>query len=150
MEANISIGDRIRSGGSCINDAGGSAIMVAEERKEPYKTPQQSDDGEVQGIDDDIANALEEEAKHNEHSKGIGNGNGNGKAEKPENEKEKRQIPTFKYSSRFRKPLHEAILLNDEPVFLMWSEENERLITVTNIEESNRILKTSRHRRISL
>ena len=96
---------------------------------------------------DELWSTLEEETKHNEWcgpNKGNGgngkSGNGNGKAESKK-DKEKPQIPIFKYSARFRKPLHEAILLNDEPVFLMWSEENERLITVTHIEENNRILR---------
>jgi hypothetical protein len=65
--------------------------------------------------------------------------NGDGKAEK-QKQKKKDRIPIFKYSARFRKLLHEAILLNGESVFITWSEENRHLNIVKKIEEPNRIL----------
>jgi hypothetical protein len=65
---------------------------------------------------------------------------GNGKAEK-QKQKKKDQIPIFKYSARFRKPLHEAVLLNGESIFITWSEENRHLKIVKKIEETNRILR---------
>jgi hypothetical protein len=66
--------------------------------------------------------------------------NGNGKGSK----KDQRQAPkhdymTFKYSSRFRGLLHEAILLNGTPVFLKY--ENGQIQVVPTIEEQDRILR---------
>ena len=53
----------------------------------------------------------------------YGNGNGNSKR----NQKtEKTQISIFKYTARFKKPLHEAILLAGyEPFLLTWNEQKQ-------------------------
>ncbi len=61
-----------------------------------------------------------------------------GKAKKKK--KEKVRIPTFKYCFRFRGKLHEAILLNDEPMFLTYSDDDGQIRAVKQIEEINRIL----------
>ena len=80
-------------------------------------------------------------------SNNNGNANGNSRKQKQQNQnqkqnqkqdKSKREYPTFKYSSRFRGLLHEAILLNGEPVFLSYSDGH--LKAVKQIEEINRIL----------
>ena len=79
-----------------------------------------------------------------------GNGNGNSRKQKQQNQnqnqnqkqkqdKAKHEYPTFKYSSRFRGLLHEATLLNGEPVFLTYSSDGH-LNVVKKIEEVNRIL----------
>src|SRR5919106_1540014 len=65
------------------------------------------------------------------------NGN-NGNGKKNQKQDKKPEFPTFKYSSRFRGALHEAVFLNDEPVFLTY--QNGQLKTVKQIEEVNRIL----------
>jgi DNA adenine methylase Dam len=77
-----------------------------------------------------------EEGRKHPHNYKFGNGNGNASKQN-----EKTQIPIFKYSARFRKSLHEAILLNDEPVFLTWSEGNRHLNSSKQIEETNRVLR---------
>jgi hypothetical protein len=46
---------------------------------------------------------------------------------------------TFKYSSRFRGTLHEAILLNGKPVFLKY--ENGQVQVVPKIDEEDRVLR---------
>jgi hypothetical protein len=51
----------------------------------------------------------------------------------------KPEYSVFKYSSRFRGSLHEAVLLRGEPVFL--THANGQLQTVKRIEEVNRILR---------
>ena len=65
--------------------------------------------------------------------------NGNGKAKKDQKQEQKHEYMTFKYSSRFRSRLHEAILLNDSPVFLTY--ENGQFTVVPKIEEQDRILR---------
>ena len=70
---------------------------------------------------------------------GNNHGRKNGKRnQKQEQESNKPEYPTFKYSARFRGALHEAILLNNEPVFLTY--KNGHLKTVNHFEEINRIL----------
>ena len=70
---------------------------------------------------------------------GNNHGRKNGKRnQKQEQESNKPEYPTFKYSSRFRGLLHEAILLNNEPAFLIYSDNHSK--TVKQIEEVNRIL----------
>lgn len=68
--------------------------------------------------------------------KKYGNGNGRSKNTKTE---QKHEYMTFKYSSRFRGTLHEAILLNGSPAFLKY--ENGRISVVPKIEEQDRILR---------
>jgi hypothetical protein len=71
-----------------------------------------------------------------------GNSSGNNKNQKyhsKKDEKLKPQHPVFKYSSRLRGLLHEAILLGSEPFFLTYS--NGHLGLVKDIEEANRILR---------
>ena len=58
---------------------------------------------------------------------------------KPEKQVPKHEYMTFKYSSRFRGTLHEAILLNGTPVFLKY--ENSQVQAVSTIEEQDRILR---------
>ena len=58
---------------------------------------------------------------------------------KPEKQVPKHEYMTFKYSSRFRGTLHEAILLNGTPVFLKY--ENSQVQAVPTIEEQDRILR---------
>lgn len=67
-------------------------------------------------------------------------GNGDGKGIKVD----QKQVPkhdymTFKYSSRFRGLLHEAILLNGSPVFLKY--ESGQITSVPTIEEQDRVLR---------
>jgi hypothetical protein len=66
-------------------------------------------------------------------------GNGNGKAKKDHKQEQKHEYMTFKYSSRFRNTLHEAILLNGSPVFIKY--ENGQISVVPAIEEQDRILR---------
>ena len=54
------------------------------------------------------------------------------------NNNKKPKYSTYKYSTRLRGKLHEAILLNGEPVFLTYSDGH--LNVVKQIEEVNRIL----------
>ena len=65
------------------------------------------------------------------------NGNGKGKKQK----EEKTQIPVFKYTARFKEPLHEAILLGNEPFFLKWNPQEQTIECVHHIEEKKRILR---------
>ncbi|MGH9988353.1 MAG: hypothetical protein ACRD8W_30835, partial [Nitrososphaeraceae archaeon] len=52
-----------------------------------------------------------------DNTKKLGNGNGKGtKKDQPT----KHDYMTFKYSSRFRSTLHEAVLLNGAPVFIKY------------------------------
>jgi hypothetical protein len=60
-------------------------------------------------------------------------GNDNGKSQKQQKQQNQKQekdkkpkskYPTFKYSARLRGKLHEAVLLNGEPVFLTYSSSN--------------------------
>jgi hypothetical protein len=67
------------------------------------------------------------------------NGNGNGRKQKQK--EEKTEIPIFKYTARFKKPLHEAILLGNEPFFLTWNQQKQTMECVRHIEESKRILR---------
>jgi hypothetical protein len=79
-----------------------------------------------------------------------GNGNGNGnernrssnRKDQHNKQEQKREYATFKYSSRFRGALHEAVLVNGEPIFLKY--ENNHLETVRRVEEINRILRPPR------
>lgn len=71
------------------------------------------------------------------HESSTGNGNGKGKKQK----EEKTQIPVFKYTARFKEPLHEAILLGNEPFFLKWNPQAEIIECVHQIEEKKRILR---------
>lgn len=68
----------------------------------------------------------------------LGNANGKGTANKKE-QKQKPEFMTFKYSSRFRGTLHEAILLNGTPVFIKY--ESGQIQVVPTIEEQDRILR---------
>lgn len=68
-----------------------------------------------------------------------GNGQGHKEGNKKQKEDKRPEHPAFKYSGRFRKPLHEAILLNDESVFLTYADSHLKI--VKQIEETNRILK---------
>jgi hypothetical protein len=67
------------------------------------------------------------------------NNNGNGKQQKQKDEKT--YIPVFKYTARFKQPLHEAILLGTEPFFLVWNEQKHEMECVHQIEEGKRILR---------
>jgi hypothetical protein len=60
---------------------------------------------------------------------------GNGKKEK-----EKPEITTFKYSTRFTGPLHEAIMLGSEPFFVSYSSVSGHFELIRKIEETNRLL----------
>jgi hypothetical protein len=81
----------------------------------------------LQGSDDD-RNGVDSEINRSNDRKDQSN--------KPE---QKREYATFKYSSRFRGALHEAILIDGEPVFVKY--ENGRLEIVRKVEEFNRILR---------
>lgn len=72
-----------------------------------------------------------------ERDSSVGNGNGKGKKQKDE----KTQIPVFKYTARFKEPLHEAILLGTEPFFLKWNPIQQTIECVHQIEEKKRILR---------
>jgi hypothetical protein len=92
-------------------------------------------------LEEDKYEALEEAFDRDleDISKKLENGNG-----KSTNKKDQKQVPkhdymTFKYSSRFRGLLHEAILLNGTPVFIKY--ENGQLSVVPTIEEQDRILR---------
>jgi hypothetical protein len=63
------------------------------------------------------------------------NNNGNSKKQK-----EKTEHSTFKYSTRFTGPLHEAIMLGSEPFFVTYSSVSGHFELVRKIEETNRIL----------
>jgi hypothetical protein len=71
---------------------------------------------------------------------GNSNGNANGHSKKQsQNRTTKHEFMTFKYSSRFRGTLHEAILLNGKPVFLKY--ENGQVQVVPKIDEEDRVLR---------
>jgi hypothetical protein len=69
-----------------------------------------------------------------------GNGNGNGKHKQEQQKEKPLEHSVFKYSSRFRGPLHESIMLGSGPFFLTYSGANGHLGLVRQIEENNRIL----------
>jgi hypothetical protein len=69
-----------------------------------------------------------------------GNGNGNGKHKQEQQKVKQLEHSVFKYSSRFRGPLHESIMLGSGPFFLTYSGANGHLGLVRQIEENNRIL----------
>jgi len=73
-------------------------------------------------------------------SSNNGNGNGRHKQKQQKEQKEKPEHSIFKYSFRFKGPLHEAIMLGSEPFFLAYSEKEGHLELVRRIEENNRIL----------
>jgi hypothetical protein len=66
-----------------------------------------------------------------------GTNDGNGRRKK---EKEKPEVATFKYSTRFTGPLHEAIMLGSEPFFVNYSTVSGHFEPVRKIEETNRVL----------
>jgi hypothetical protein len=74
--------------------------------------------------------------------KKFGNGSSKGANKKDQKQVTKHEHMTFKYSSRFRSTLHEAILLNSNPVFLKY--ENGQIQVVPIIEEQDRILRPPR------
>jgi hypothetical protein len=76
-----------------------------------------------------VIKSMQQKQHHNQ-------GHGEGQSQKQD--KSKHKYPTFKYSSRLRGVLHEAILLNDEPAFLTYSNNHSKV--VKQIEEVNRIL----------
>ncbi|MPZ05863.1 MAG: hypothetical protein GEU26_05490 [Nitrososphaeraceae archaeon] len=93
-------------------------------------------------LEEDKYEALEEvfDRDLEDSLKELGNGNGNGKfTKKAQKQAPKHDYMTFKYSSRFRGVLHEAILLNGTPVFLKY--ENGQITTVPTIEEQDRVLR---------
>src|SRR5262249_9713687 len=55
----------------------------------------------------------------------------------------KRQFTAYKYSHKGKAHLHEAIILEGQPVFLKY--ENGNLEVIEYIEERNRIIKTPSH-----
>jgi hypothetical protein len=56
-----------------------------------------------------------------------------------EKEKQKRQYTAYKYSSKSRVPLHEAVILAGKPVFLKY--ESGKIESVDDVEEDIRIIK---------
>jgi hypothetical protein len=67
---------------------------------------------------------------------------GNGKARKQDQkQQEKIQIPIFKYTARFKQPIHEAILLGNEAFFLTWNQQKQVIECIYHIEENKRILR---------
>lgn len=54
---------------------------------------------------------------------------------------EKTEIPIYKYTARFKKPLHEAILLSGEPFFIAYDPKKKFIGCIRNIPESKRILR---------
>ena len=78
-------------------------------------------------------------SNYDNNSSGTGNGGGNAKEKKQKQEKV--QIPIFKYTARFKQPLHEAILLGNEAFFLTWNQQKQVIECVHHIEESKRILR---------
>jgi hypothetical protein len=89
--------------------------------KEKYEALEEAFDRDLEGV-----------------SNKLGNGNGKG-SKKDQKQAPKHDYMTFKYSSRFRSTLHEAILLNGIPVFLKY--ENGQIQAVPVIEEQDRILR---------
>jgi hypothetical protein len=83
--------------------------------------------GCLQGPDND-GNGVDDERNRNKDRKDRKSG-----------QEQKREYATFKYSSRFRGALHEAVLIDGEPIFLKY--ENNHLETVRKIEEINRVLR---------
>ena len=63
----------------------------------------------------------------------------NGKGKK-RNKNDKPESSTFKYSARFTAPLHEAIVLGSEPLFVTYSSASGHFELVRKIEETNRVL----------
>ena len=88
--------------------------------------------------EEDKFKALEEafERDIEDITKIIGDGHSKNKLEK---RVPKHDYMTFKYSSRFRDTLHEAILLNGKPVFLKY--EDGQVQVVPKIEEEDRVLR---------
>ena len=68
------------------------------------------------------------------------NDNGNGKHKQEQQKEKPPEHSVFKYSSRFRGPLHESIMIGCEPFFLTYSEANGHLGLVRQIEDNDRIL----------
>jgi hypothetical protein len=64
--------------------------------------------------------------------------NGNGKQIQ---KKEKPEIPIYKYTTRFRKPLHEAILLSGQPFFIAYDPSKKYIGCIAKIAENKRILR---------
>jgi hypothetical protein len=89
-------------------------------------------------IDEDTYKALEEAFDRDLEDTEKRLGNAKGKATK-KNQNQKYDYMTFKYSSRFKGTLHEAILLNGKPVFLKY--ENGQIQVVAKIEEEERVLR---------
>ncbi|MPZ06930.1 MAG: hypothetical protein GEU26_11045 [Nitrososphaeraceae archaeon] len=89
-------------------------------------------------IEEDTYKALEEAFDKDLEDTEKRLGNGKGKATKKD-QNQKYDYMTFKYSSRFRGTLHEAILLNGAPVFIKY--QDGQIQAVPNIEEQDRILR---------
>ena len=68
---------------------------------------------------------------------GSGSKNNHGIGKK---QKEKPEYSTFKYSTRFTGPLHEAIMLSGGPFFLTHSSVSGHFELFRKIEEANRVL----------
>ena len=63
------------------------------------------------------------------------------KVKEENKEKDKKEISIFKYSARFRQSLHEAVLIDREPYFLVWNEEKQEIDCIGQIEENRRTLR---------
>jgi hypothetical protein len=106
------------------------------------------------GLSDDQYNILQddiEKARAEGNSKyGYGSDNGNGRG-KSNNQKKNKDYPkdadsnrtsiAFKFSNRSKAPLHEAVILGGQPVFLTYDRKNDNIKTVDSIRESNRTIK---------
>ena len=95
-------------------------------------------------LQDDIEKAIAEgNSKY-----GYGGDNGNGRGKNNSQKKNKyypksdSNSPTiaFKYSNRSKSSLHEAVILDGRPVFLTYDRKNDKIKTVDNIQESNRVI----------
>jgi hypothetical protein len=100
----------------------------------PPLTDKEKEESEL--IDQALTNLELEHETINVWENGSSNGHSNNN--KPDKQT-KHEYMTFKYSSRFRGTLHEAILLNGKPVFIKY--ENGQVQVVPKIEEEGRVLR---------
>jgi hypothetical protein len=106
------------------------------------------------GLSDDQYNILQDDIEkavaegNSKYGYGSINVNSNGRG-KNNSQKKNKDYPksdsnnhtiAFKYSNRSKSSLHEAVILGGQPVFLTYDRMNDKIKTVDNIQESDRVV----------
>src|SRR5688500_8216463 len=108
-------------------------------------------DEDLEFLQDDINQAItdgNEKYGYGGNDKGNNNdqGKNNIKRKSADHQKEcvihhDKQVIAYKYSNRFKTDLHEAIILNGQPYFLIYSHKNDDIKIVKDIQDSSGTVK---------